>query len=763
MEPAPDRDIDENDLRVDAPKTWAAGVAGVTVSVRRSWEQMGPIRTVRTWRRLNQVGGFDCPGCAWPEPAKRKTFELCESGVKAVAEEATRRRVTPAFFAQHPVSELEDRTDYWLGQQGRLTHPMIRRPDTDHYVPIGWGAALDLIAEELRALDRPDDAVFYTSGRTSNEAAFLYQLFVRAFGTNNLPDCSNMCHEPTSVALAEAIGIGKGSVSLDDIHHTDLLILVGQNPGTNHPRMLSALQEAKDNGARIIAVNPLPEAGLMRFKDPQRVNGVVGRGTELADLHLPVRLGGDQALFAWLNRMLLERDIAGSVDRAFIDRYTTGYEDLATHLAGLDPEMLAEAAGLTTDELEAAFAEVVRAPRIIVCWAMGVTQHAGAESTIRELVNFALLGGHIGRPGAGLCPVRGHSNVQGNRTMGIWERPTPAIMDGIERRFGFAPPRGAGLGTVAAVRAMAAGRIGVFFGLGGNFARAAPDSLVTEAAMRSCALTVQVSTKLNRSHVVGGRTAVILPTLGRTELDVQRSGPQFVTVEDSMSMVHSSQGRLPPAAPTLLSEVAIVTRLAQRTLGPDPSIDWDAYEGDYGLIRDAIGEVIPGFHAFNARVGAPGGFVLPHPPRDERRFPTSDGRAHLHADALRAVEVPPGRLLLQTLRSHDQYNTTIYGLDDRYRGIHDGRRVVFINGHDLRELGLDDGQHVDVISEYGDGRDRRASDFRLVRYPTPRGCAAAYYPETNVLVSLDAHAPDSHTPAYKSIVVRLEPVPGPNG
>ena len=722
---------------------------------------MGPVRTVRTWARLNQVGGFDCPGCAWPESTPRKHLELCENGAKAVAEEATRRRITPAFFAEHPVSDLLDRTDHWLGQQGRLTEPVIRRPGSDHYEPLAWTDAFTLIADELGRMDHPDQALFYTSGRTSNEAAFLYQLFVRALGTNNLPDCSNMCHEPTSVTLGEAIGIGKGSVTLDDIHHTDLLILVGQNPGTNHPRMLTALEEAKRNGARIIAVNPLPEAGLMRFKDPQRVNGVVGRGVELADLHLPVRLGGDQALFAWLNRSLIE---GGTIDRAFIDRYTTGYDAMAARLADLDPDQLADGAGLTPDQLEQAFALVVGAPRIIVCWAMGVTQHAGAESTIRELVNFALLGGHIGRPGAGLCPVRGHSNVQGNRTMGIWEHPEPRLLDGIERHFGFDPPRERGLDTVGAIHAMRAGQIRVFFGLGGNFVRAAPDTEVTEAAMASCRLTVHVSTKLNRSHLIGGDTAIILPTLGRTELDRQRTGPQFVTVEDSMSMVHASQGRLPPAASTLLSEVSIVARLAHATLAgrpADPSrpaIDWLAFEDDYGRIRDAISDVVPGFHAFNERVAIPGGFQLPHPPRDERRFPTSDGRAHFHDDPIAAVAVPPGHLLLQTLRSHDQYNTTIYGLDDRYRGIHGGRRVVLVNSDDLIALGLDDGQYVDLVSEYGDGQARRAPHFRIVAYPTPPGSAAAYYPETNVLVALDAHATDSHTPAYKSVVVRLEPV-----
>ena len=722
---------------------------------------MGPVRTVRTWARLNQVGGFDCPGCAWPESIPRKHLELCENGAKAVAEEATRRRITPAFFAEHPVSDLLDRTDHWLGQQGRLTEPVIRRPGSDHYEPLAWTDAFTLIADELGRMDHPDQALFYTSGRTSNEAAFLYQLFVRALGTNNLPDCSNMCHEPTSVTLAEAIGIGKGSVTLDDIHHTDLLILVGQNPGTNHPRMLTALEEAKRNGARIIAVNPLPEAGLIRFKDPQRVNGVVGRGVELADLHLPVRLSGDQALFAWLNRSLIKN---GTIDRAFIDRYTTGYDAMAARLADLDPDELARGAGLTPDHLEQALALVVDAPRIIVCWAMGITQHAGAESTIRELVNFALLGGHIGRPGAGLCPVRGHSNVQGNRTMGIWERPDPRLLDGIERHFGFDPPRDRGLDTVGAIHAMRAGQIRVFFGLGGNFVRAAPDTEVTEAAMASCRLTVHVSTKLNRSHLIGGDTAIILPTLGRTELDRQRTGPQFVTVEDSMSMVHASQGRLPPAASTLLSEVSIVARLAQATLGgrsadpSQPAIDWLGFEDDYGRLRDAISDVVPDFHAFNERVAVPGGFQLPHPPRDERRFPTSDGRAHFHDDPIAAMAVPAGHLLLQTLRSHDQYNTTIYGLNDRYRGIHGGRRVVLVNGDDLIGLGLDDGQYVDLVSEYGDGQARRAPHFRIVVYPTPPGSAAAYYPETNVLVALDAHSADSHTPAYKSVVVRLEPV-----
>jgi molybdopterin-dependent oxidoreductase alpha subunit len=753
---APADDFDDTGMRVSEPKTWAAGVPGVTAALRQSYDQMGVRRTALTLLRVNQKQGFDCPGCAWPEGDHRHVAEFCENGAKAVAEEATTRRVTREFFAAHTVDELAGRSDHWLGQQGRLTEPMLKRAGSAHYEPVSWDEAIGLLATELNALDSPDEAVFYTSGRTSNEAAFAYQLFARAFGTNNLPDCSNMCHESSGSALGETIGVGKGSVLLEDLYRADLIFVVGQNPGTNHPRMLSALERAKKGGARIVAVNPLPEAGLMRFKNPQRPSGVTGRGTALADRFLQIRLNGDLALFQALNRMLLESDAPGALDREFLDAHTHGFEAFERHVRGLDWDDVLEATGLTRGEIAATLGDVLAAERIVVCWAMGLTQHRNSVPTIREVVNFLLLRGNIGRPGAGVCPVRGHSNVQGDRTMGIYEKPKPEFLDALAAEFAFEPPREHGLDTVDAIRAMRDGKAKVFFGMGGNFVRATPDSDVTEKALRSCRLTAQVSTKLNRSHAVTGELALILPTLGRTERDEQASGPQFVSVEDSMGMVHASRGRLAPASEHLLSEVAIVCRLARATLGGS-GIAWDAMERDYDVIRDHVSRVVPGFADYNARVREPGGFTLPHAPRDERRFPTATGKANLTVNELEVLRVPEGRLLLQTVRSHDQYNTTIYGLDDRYRGVKAGRRVVFVNPEDLAGLGIADGAVVDLVSEWSDGVERRAPAFRVVAYPTARGCAAAYFPETNVLVPLDSTAEVSNTPTSKSVIVRLVP------
>ncbi|MEU5516289.1 FdhF/YdeP family oxidoreductase [Streptomyces griseoaurantiacus] len=739
--------------RVAGAQHVAAGLPAVRHSLVMAQQQMGVRRTALTLLRVNQKDGFDCPGCAWPEGEQRHTAEFCENGAKAVAEEATLRRVTPEFFRAHPVSDLAGRSGYWLGQQGRLTHPMYLPEGADHYEPIGWDRAFDIVAEELRALASPDEAVFYTSGRTSNEAAFLYQLFARELGTNNLPDCSNMCHESSGSALTETIGVGKGSVLLEDLHKADLIIVAGQNPGTNHPRMLTALEKAKAGGARIISVNPLPEAGLERFKNPQTPRGLL-KGAALTDLFLQIRLGGDQALFRLLNRLILETE--GAVDEEFVDAHTHGYEEFAETARAADWEETLTATGLTREDIERALRMVLDSQRVIVCWAMGLTQHKHAVPTIREIVNFLLLRGNIGRPGAGVCPVRGHSNVQGDRTMGIFERPAPAFLDALEKEFGFAPPRAHGYDVVRAIRALRDGEAKVFFAMGGNFVSASPDTEVTEAAMRRARLTVHVSTKLNRSHAVTGARALILPTLGRTERDVQASGEQFVTVEDSMGMVHASRGRLKPAGTHLLSEPAIVCRLARRVLGADSRVPWEEFERDYATVRDRIARVVPGFEDFNARVARPGGFALPHAPRDERRFPTATGKANFTAAPVEYPALPEGRLLLQTLRSHDQYNTTIYGLDDRYRGIRDGRRVVLVNAEDARALGVADGSYVDLVSEWRDGVERRAPGFRVVHYPTARGCAAAYYPETNVLVPLDATADTSNTPASKSVVVRLE-------
>ncbi|MDX3230938.1 FdhF/YdeP family oxidoreductase [Streptomyces sp. ME19-01-6] len=744
---------------VAAPQHAAAGLPAIGHTLRIAQRQMGVRRTALTLLKVNQKDGFDCPGCAWPESDKRHKAEFCENGAKAVAEEATLRRVTPDFFAAHPVADLATRSGYWLGQQGRLTQPMYLPEGAESYEPVTWERAFDIIAEELASLASPDEAVFYTSGRTSNEAAFLYQLFAREFGTNNLPDCSNMCHESSGSALTETLGVGKGSVLLDDLHQADLIIVAGQNPGTNHPRMLSALERAKAGGAKIISINPLPEAGLERFKNPQTPRGLVGAGTALTDLFLQIRLGGDQALFRALNRLILEaaETTPGAVDEEFIREHTHGFEEFATAARAADWDETLRATGLERAEIDRALRMVLASKRTIVCWAMGLTQHKHSVPTIREVVNFLLLRGNVGRPGAGVCPVRGHSNVQGDRTMGIFERPAPAFLDALEREFGFAPPREHGLDVVRAIGALRDGHAKVFFAMGGNFVAASPDTEVTEAAMRRARLTVHVSTKLNRSHVITGARALILPTLGRTERDLQGGGEQFVTVEDSMGMVHASRGRLAPASPGLLSEPAIVSRLARRVLGAESRTPWEEFEKDYGTIRDRIAAVIPGFEDFNARVSRPGGFALPHAPRDSRSFPTATGKANFTAAPIEYPRVPEGRLLLQTLRSHDQYNTTIYGLDDRYRGIKNGRRVVLVHPEDARELGLADGSYANLVSEWTDGSERRAPGFRIVHYPTARGCAASYYPETNVLVPLDATADTSNTPASKSVVVRLEP------
>jgi molybdopterin-dependent oxidoreductase alpha subunit len=755
---------DEHSMTITHPKHEAAGVKAVLVSLQRGLQQMGAIRTAAALARLNQRHGFDCPGCAWPEEhGGRKLAEFCENGAKAVAEEATKRVVTPEFFARHSIADLEGRPEYWLSQQGRLTHPVVLRPGDDHYRPISWDDAYRLIADELRALASPNEAVFYTSGRTSNEAAFLYQLMVRSFGTNNLPDCSNMCHESSGAALVEAIGIGKGSVTVEDVTKADLIVIAGQNPGTNHPRMLSVLEKAKANGAKIIAVNPLPEAGLIRFKDPQKVHGVVGHGIPIADEFVQIRLGGDMALFAGLGRLLLEADDAAPgtvVDRDFIATHCANFEEYEARTRAIDLDTVLAATGIDRAQLELMAKMMAASERTIVCWAMGLTQHRHAVPMISEIANVLLMRGMIGKPGAGLCPVRGHSNVQGDRTMGIWEKMPEAFLAALDDRFGIVSPREHGVDTVDAIRAMRDGRAKVFMGMGGNFAMATPDTAVTEAALRSCSLTVQVSTKLNRSHVVHGSTALILPSLGRTDRDIQNGAKQQVSVEDSMSMVHLSRGSLHPPSDQVRSEVAIVCQLARALLGPDHPVQWEQFNNDYDTIRDAIAAVVPGCEDYNRKVRQPDGFQLPHGPRDAREFPTSTGKANFSADPLEWVPVPEGRLVLQTLRSHDQYNTTIYGLDDRYRGVKGGRRVIFVNPADIERFGLAEGDRVDLVSEFtaGDGhvQERRAKDFMVVPYSTPVGNAAAYYPETNPLVPLDHTAAKSNTPVSKAIVIRME-------
>jgi formate dehydrogenase major subunit len=747
-------------LVVETPDASAAGLPAVTNAMVYALRELGPARTLKLLSKLNQKDGFDCMSCAWPDPGHRSPAEFCENGARAVSWEATRLTVPTAFWAEHAISDLQDRSEYWLGQQGRLVEPVYKAAGSDHYVPVGWDEAFRIVADRLRGLGSPDQAAFYTSGRASNEAAFVYQLFARAFGTNNLPDCSNMCHESTGTALTESIGIGKSTVSYDDFALADLVVVMGQNPGTNHPRMLTALEAAKRRGAAIVAVNPLPEVALKRYKNPQTVRGIAGRGTELADQFLQVRSGGDMALLQWLSKRVLEAEdrAPGTVlDHAFLAEHTLGLDDFRAHLRDLGEDEVVAATGLPVAEIDELAERYLAADRVIVTWAMGLTQHRKGVDTIKEIVNLLLLRGNIGKPGAGASPIRGHSNVQGDRTMGIWERVPDAFLDALAAEFSFDPPRAHGVDAVRCIEAMRRGEIRVWFALGGNLVGAISDTRAAEEAMRGTDLTVQVSTKLNRSHVVTGAEALILPTLGRTDVDLQQSGPQFVTVEDSVCAVHGTHGAVLPVSPDLLSEVSIVTRLARAVLGDDGPVDWAAFERDYDTIRDSISRVVPGFEDFNARVRQPGGFVLPHGPRDSRTFPTATGKAMITVNELVPLERPVGRLILQTVRSHDQFNTTMYGLNDRYRGIRGGRDVVFVNPDDLAELGIADGDRVDIVSEWEDEDDRVLRDYRVVAFPTARGCAATYFPEANVLVPLASTALGSNTPVSKAIVVRLEP------
>lgn len=747
-------------LKLADPKSYAAGVPGILIALQHAAKYMSPDQAVKTMFKLNQKGGIDCPGCAWPDPDDERSSlgEYCENGVKAIAEEASSKKIDAAFFAAHSIEELLTYSDFELGKLGRLAQPMVLREGATHYEPITWEEAFATIGQALNELDSPDEAVFYTSGRASNEAAFLYQLFVREFGTNNLPDCSNMCHESSGVGLSQTIGIGKGTVTLTDFYEADLVIVMGQNPGTNHPRMLSALERCKENGGKIISINPLPEAGLQRFINPQRLGKILSGGTPLSDLFLQVRINGDMALLRAIELLLLEADNQnpGSVfDRDFINQYTSGYEDFVNHLQQYRFQDMAAACGVPEAQLQAAAAMIQSARKIIVCWAMGITQHENGVDNVREIVNLLLLKGSIGKPGAGLCPVRGHSNVQGDRTMGIWETPKPEFLDQLEKTFGFAPPRRHGFSTVEAIQAMYEGKARVFFALGGNFLSATPDTEYTAHALQRCRLTAHVSTKLNRSHLIHGRQALILPCLGRTDRDEQSGGVQFVTTENSMGVVQQSKGILPPCSPHLLSEPAIVAGMARATLGMKSKIDWKTLIADYDRIRDLIAAVIPGFDDFNRRVREPGGFYLPNGPR-ERRFPTPEGKALFTVNAAPQTALSSGQYVLMTIRSHDQFNTTIYGLHDRYRGIYNERRVALMNAADMAAAGLQPGQVVDLFSEY-DGITRLARQFIVVEYAIPSGCIATYFPEANALVPVNHYARESKTPISKSVIVRIQP------
>ncbi|WP_111718666.1 FdhF/YdeP family oxidoreductase [Homoserinimonas sp. OAct 916] len=757
---APIDDVSDAQIEVTAPKTAAAGIPGIMHSMVPAIGGMGLGRTAKLLTTMNHKGGFDCMSCAWPDPEHRKIAEFCENGAKAVTWEATPLTIPTSFWETHPIQELLSKSEYWLGQQGRLVEPVYKAKGEDHYQPISWDDAFALIADRLNALASPNEAAFYTSGRTSNETAFIYQLFVRAFGTNNLPDCSNMCHESTGLAMGETIGVGKATIGYDDFEKSDLIIIMGQNPGTNHPRMLTALEDAKKAGAQIVAVNPLPEAGLIRYKNPQTVRGLVGTGTQLADQFLQVRLGGDMALLQAVSKRVLaaERANPGTVlDREFLDRHCLGLAEFERHLDDLDEADVLAATGLTVAQIDELADRYVAADNVIITWAMGLTQHKKAVPTIKEIMNLLFLRGNIGKPGAGASPIRGHSNVQGDRTMGIWEKMPEPFMDALEAEFGFPVPRDHGVDSVQGIRDMREGRIKVWFAMGGNMVAAISDSAAAEKAMQNTALTVQVSTKLNRSHAVVGDEALILPTLGRTEIDRQAGGEQFISVEDTACAVRPSRGQVEPVASGMLSEVAIVSRLAAAVLGDRVAVDWAGFERDYDTIREHIARVVPDCEDYNRRIRQPGGFILAHGPRDSRTFPTPAGKAMITVNELEHLECPPGRLILQTIRSHDQFNTTIYSLNDRYRGVKKGRDVIFVNPDDVRELGLADGQKVDVFSEFPGDEDRELRGLRVISYPTPRGCAAAYFPEANVLVPLGSTAEGSNTPASKSVVIRLEP------
>ena len=736
------------------PKNSAAGIPAVLSTVKYGLRNMGVINSITKLSKVNDFHGFDCPGCAWPDPDSHRSFaEFCENGAKAVSDEATKSRADSDFWSKWSVSELSQKSDYWLNSQGRLTEPMILNPDSKHYQPISWNDAFDIIADNLLSLDNPDEAIFYTSGRTSNEAAFLWQLLARRFGTNNLPDCSNMCHESSGVALNESIGIGKGTVTLDDFNSADLIIVVGQNPGTNHPRMLTALRDAKKKGASIISINPLIETGMKKFKHPQNPIEMLGFGSKIADKHLKVKINSDQALFRALSKSLIE---SGNVDEIFIDKYTNGYDDYRKVVLESDFSELSDITGIPLQEILDVGEKVSQSKSTIVCWAMGITQHKNSVSTIQEIVNFLLLGGNIGKKGAGVCPVRGHSNVQGDRTVGINHKPSPIFIDSLEQSTGIRSPEKHGFDSVEAVKAMEEGLGKVFLAMGGNFLSAMSDTNRTSTALSNCNLTVHISTKPNRSHLITGKTGLILPCLGRTEEDIsQIVGKQFVTVENSMGIVHSSTGTFKPASDKLISEPAIVSGIAGALESrlERSGIPWKNLSENYNLIRDLIENTIPGFEDYNVRIKSKSGFYLPNPPRDSRTFKTKNGLANFVSSDISYAK-SSDKFMMMTIRSHDQYNTTIYGLDDRYRGIKNGRRVVLMNNIDIVNLGLSKGSMVDLSSEMKSGLVVSPNWF-VVPYEIPEGNIATYFPESNILIPLDSVADRSNTPTSKSVPISI--------
>ncbi|MFT3693911.1 MAG: FdhF/YdeP family oxidoreductase [Kofleriaceae bacterium] len=741
----------------EEPPKVAGGLGALWATSKHLQENHTLARGTRALLAMNQQQGFDCPGCAWPEPAKRDTFEFCENGAKAIAEEATTVRLTPEVFATLSIDDLRMLSDFELGHLGRITEPMVL--DGNYYRPITWDAAIELLAGSLKQAGH-ERSVFYTSGRTSNEAAFLYQLVGRMFGTNNFPDCSNMCHESSGVALSDAIGIGKGTVGIEDFEHADLVFIIGQNPGTNHPRMMTTLRAAAKRGCTIVAVNPLKEVALTKFAHPQHPLDLFG-GVAIAKEYVQVQIGGDQQFFLGIAKAVLEKDEAAArggdattvaqtfsnvVDSMFIGQFTDNYAAYRAWVLAMPWQTIVDGSGISEARIREIAELYLASKATIFCWAMGLTQHKNSVATIQEVCNVALLRGNIGRPGAGLCPVRGHSNVQGDRTMGIYHLPRPAFLDALGKEFGFTAPTKPGVDAVETCEMLEHGQVGVFVGLGGNFLMATPDTPRTAAGLGRCDLTVGITTKLNRTHLYPGKQALLLPCLGRSEKDPAG----FVTVEDSMSMVHSSTGVLEPASDQLRSEPWICAQLGKHLIGG--AIDWDGMGANYDRVRDHIAHVMPHeFSDFNERVRTPNGFQLPNNGRD-RTF--NKGRARFNVEEPPDLTIPPGKLRMMTVRSHDQYNTTIYGMDDRYRGVRGERRVVFVNPVDMVELGFTERETVDLVSHWHDG-ERVAEQFVVIPYDLPRGNCCTYFPETNVLVPLDSYADRSRTPTSKSVIISI--------
>ncbi len=746
-------------LKLTAPKETAAGIPAVISSAKHVFGAMGIGRGLKILANLNQKGGVDCPGCAWPDPDDERSglAEYCENGAKAIAEEATTKKLDESFFAKNSIYDLSLLDDYGIGKKGRVAQPMYVAAGGTHYVPISWQDAFKKIATHLNNLNNPNEAVFYTSGRTSNEAAFLYQLFVREFGTNNLPDCSNMCHESSGLALNETVGIGKGSVKLEDFYNTEVIIILGQNPGTNHPRMLSALKKAKENGATIISINPIVETGLLNFANPQEVKGALGIKSKLTDIYLQVKINGDMALLKAIMYLLVIEEAAKPntvFDNDFIKNNTANFSDFISNIKAQNLDELVKQSGIALQQIKEVVSILVAKKKIIACWAMGLTQHKNAVATIQDVVNLLLLKGSIGKPGAGTCPVRGHSNVQGDRTMGIFEKPPQVLLDNIKRVFNFTPPQEHGYDVVDCIHAMHQKKAKVFIAMGGNFLSATPDTDYTAQALRNCKLTVQVSTKLNRSHLVHGEEAIILPCLARTDLDIINGEKQFISVENSMGIVSSSKGSLQPISNNLLSEPAIVCHLAKAVLGNKSKVSWDAYLKHYDAIRESIEKTIPGFDAYNQRVRQPEGFYLPNGAR-YNNYNTHTGKANFTVSALSPIHIRDDEFLMMTIRSHDQFNTTIYGLDDRYRGVLNERRVILMNKIDMQKAGLMQEQVVDIFN-FTNGMERVARKFKVLAYNIPEQCVATYFPETNVLVPINSTADRSNTPTSKSVIVQIK-------